>query len=397
MKWIAKHKFGIWAFLVAVAFIPNIMSAAIVGRWATIAIGIPLVARIEFKFPFIVQFLLAMGFAWSAASVLYAPDRMDSLLQLFFMLMLIGVMGAASQVKSLDDAMTGLCIGAGISALFCAAALAGHQLVDQGSAFYAGLFYNSEVLSEFAAPLLVWSIVKRRWIFVPVTVLPLMVNNSRVALIAVTAALLIVHWPKERKNQALLIAGALLVSFGALYYFTTFNYKLGSAALRVSIWLSTAMAIDIPGHGIGWYRASHITEEFAHSDVLQAIAELGLGALCFAVIPFYALFRNRGTHVAERAAFIVVCVELVISFPLHVPASAFVAALLAGYLVSRSPDVRVVRSEGGIYDGADGEWHSPVWGYAFDRGRFRSFMVPVRCAAARISAMGSSRSYKEAS
>ena len=74
MKWIAEHKFGIWAFLVAVAFVPNIMSAAIVGRWAIIAIGIPLVARIEFKFPFAIQFALAMGFAWSAASVLYAPD-----------------------------------------------------------------------------------------------------------------------------------------------------------------------------------------------------------------------------------------------------------------------------------------------------------------------------------
>lgn len=388
MKWIADHKFGIWAFLIAVAFIPNIMSAAIVGRWTIIAIGIPLVARIEFKFPFAIQFALAMGFAWSAASVLYAPDRMDSLLQLFFMLMLIGVMGAASQIKSLDDAMTGMCLGVSVSSLFCVAALFGHQLVDQGSAYYAGLFYNSEVLSEFAAPLAVWAVVKRRFGLAAITVFPLAIDKPRVALIALTVALIFTYWPTRWKYRAFLIASAAVVIGAAMFYMTYGHYKLGSVALRISIWLSTAMAIDISGHGIGWYRASHITEEFAHSDVIQAFAELGIGALCFAMIPVYALFRNRGNYVAERAAFIAVCVELLISFPLHVPASAFLAALVAGFLVSRRSDVRVVGYHGRTDDGEDSERDRPVWADAHSRsGCFRS-AVPLGCAIARVSPLG---------
>ena len=267
-------------------------------------------------------------------------------------------------------------------------ALAGYQLVDQGSAYYAGLFYNSEVLSEFSAPLLVWAIVKRRFGLVALTALPLIVDKPRVALLAVAVALVVAYWPKKMESRVVLIVLSLMGVSLILFYMTYAHLKLGSLALRISLWLETIWSISISGHGIGWYRASHITEEFAHSDVIQAFAELGIGALCFAVIPVYALFRNRGNYVAERAAFIAVCVELVISFPLHVPASAFMAALVAGFLVSRRSDVRVAGYHGRTDDGEDSEWDRPVWGDAHSRsGCFRS-AIPLGCTIARVSPLG---------
>ncbi len=392
MGWVASHRFGIWAFLIGIAFIPGLMSAAILGRWAIIAIGIPLVAQIRFNFPPAIQFAVAMGMAWACASIMVAPDTRDSALQFFFMAMLVGVMGVASQLESLDDPLEGLCWAMGVSSLFAISALLGHRLVDQGSIErYSGLFYNSEVWTEIAAPLAVWAIVSKRWVLVPLTAFPLFLNGSRISVFCVGVALLYAYWPRTARTRVAVLTAAVAVIGAVLIHQTYGAFKLGSLAQRFMIWDYTAMAITPAGQGIGWYRASHVTEEFAHSDVIQALAELGLGALCFAVIPVYALWHRRGTN-AERAAFIVICIELVVSFPLHVPANAFLVALLAGYLVRSGGERVILRPESGNLDGADGEWHSQVRGDNLGYRRFRSFMVSVRCAAEGVSAMGSAGS-----
>lgn len=388
-----RHRLGIWAFLVTVAFIPGLMSAAIVGRLAIIAIGIPVVGKISFRFPAAIQIALAMGMAWAAASLIITPDRLDGSFQFFIAIVLIGVMGIASQVETLDDALTGMCLGVGVSSLFCLSALTGHRLVDQGSSGYAGLFYNSEILTELSAVLLVWAVVSRRPILVVMTVLPLLVNASRISIAAAVVALVYAYWPKSWTGRSLLCL-PLIAAAGTVLFITSEGARFGGAAQRAVMWLATAMAITPAGYGIGWYRASHLTEEFAHSDILQALAELGIGALCFAVVPVYALLMNRGDH-AERAAFVVVCIELAVSFPLHVPANAFLAALLAGYLVRG----RVPVFGGGYhrrgYDGADGQWEGTVSGDHTVRGRLRSLMVSVRCQAEGVSALGSARSRAE--
>ena len=397
MKWADEHKYGIWAFAVATAFIPGIMSSAIVGRWAVIAIGIPLVGQISFKFPSVIQTALAMGLAWAATSLWITPDLRDGSLQLFFMFLLVGVMGAASQMKTLDDALAGMCWGVGVSSVLCWFALPfewAHPLVAQTPSFYAGLFYNSEVLSELAAPLLIWAVVSKRWDLTAATVLPLIVNTSRVAIVVVILGLLYAYRPRSKRVWAMVAGLALAVLAAALWHYTTGPAKFGSAGLRLVDWMVTALAINPVGHGIGWFRITHAGEEFAHSDVLQAMAELGLGSLCFAVIPVY-IFRNPGGTYAEREAFVAICIEIAISFPLHVPATAFLAALLAGYLAGDRPVILSVRLDGGIQDGADDQRHSPTPGRGFGRGRQRSFMVSVRRALEGLSPMGSARSLRQ--
>lgn len=377
MTWLSRHRLGIWAFLVSVAFIPGIMSAAVAGRWWLIALGVPLMGKIEFRFMPWVQVAVMAGMAWAVASLATTPDGWDGFLQLLFMTALVGVMGVASQAESLDEPMMAMCLGLGVSSAFCLSRLAGHQLtVEGGSDNYAGLFYNSEVLTEFAAPMLVWAIAKKKWWLASLTVTPILINWSRVSVAVAIFGIAFAYWPKSWKWRALVSIGTLTAICGSVFYLSLYANKIGGAAQRVVMWLATAYAITIPGHGLGWYRASHLTEEFAHSDVLQSLAELGAGALFFAVIIVYA-FRHRG-DLAEKAAFVAICIELIVSFPLHVPAGGFLAALLAGFLVRDCSYAGRAGLCGRDQDGADGEWDSAVRD-RFDRGSGRrGGLVSVR-------------------
>jgi hypothetical protein len=396
--WLFQHRFGLWAFAVASAFIPGIMSNALAGRYAAIALGVPLVAPLAWRFSPPIKACLAAGLAWSAASLMIAPDPYDSALQLYFMVLLIGVMGAASQVQDLDGPLSGACLGVGVSSAVCLVGLLGYEPVDQsqfGPLHYAGLFYNSEVLTEFAAPLLVWAILKNRPLLVACTILPLLINGSRVAVGAAGVALVYGFWPRSGRARVALLCAAALALAAVLLYLTAANHKLGSIGLRLIFWLSTIYAITPLGHGLGWFRSANLSTEFAHSDVLQALAELGLGACSFAVIPVF-IFLRRGQPRAEIAAFIVLAIELVVSFPLHVPASAFLVAVLAGYLARDCDPLYEPRPDSRIHHGPHGQWQSSGTGHRSFRSGLRGLPVSLRHAVARISPLGALRGRAQA-
>jgi len=391
LSWLAAHRVGVWAFLVTVAFVPGIMSAAIVPRWAVIALGIPLVSQIRWQIPTGLQLAVAAGVAWSAASIIHAPDQLDSLLQFFFMLCLICVMGVASQVDDLTEALSGMCWGLGLSSLVCLIAWRhGHFLATSHPELFPGLFYNAEVLVELCAPLLVWAAVTRRWHFVAIAAVPILLNNSRIPIVAVMIGLMFAFWPKDWRARLALGMAGIVLACSVVAYMTFGHFKLGSAAGRIVSWLTAAYAITPSGQGFGWFRATHGGDEFAHSDILQAFAEIGIGALLFALIPVYAL-RNRRAH-AERAAFVVICTELAVSFPIHVPATGFLAALLAGYLVRDRLGVRGLQYGGRDSVGDRDGWYPAAAGAVIGGGRRRSFYLPLGPEAEELSAVGLSGS-----
>lgn len=381
------NRFWGWGFLVSVAFTPGLMSAAIVGRWAVIGLGVPLVAELRLKAPLIVQAAVAAGVAWSAASLIATPDTMDGLLFLFFMVVLVGAMGAASQAASLTPLLSGMCWGLLVSGGFCLAKAAGYPLVAENNAGgYAGLFYNAEVLVELAAPLVVWAAAKRKWHLAAIGLLPIVMNQSRLAFLVVIFGLAVVYWPRAWRWRVITALGALALAAAVVGYLTIYGGKFGGGALRLAMWYGTALAITPAGRGLGWYRSTHMTEEFGHSDFLQALAELGIGALFFAVIIVYAL-RNR-RDIAEKAAFVAICAEMALSFPLHVPASAFLIAVLAGYLVRDCGDVHVLQSNGRVDDDSDAQRRPSSWrGNSIDRGS-RGSVVSVRLPSPALSQLG---------
>jgi hypothetical protein len=188
----------------------------------------------------------------------------------------------------------------------------------------AGLFYSSEVLGEFAALVLVWALLNDRYGLFLMSTIPVILTGTRVGLFAAAVALLWAWRPSWK-----VLVPAMIIVLAAAAYAIGFM-KFGSSMHRIIVWGATLAAFTPAGNGLGWGTAAFPFEEFSHSDALQALTELGALGLAFALVPFIALRNGRGNN-AERALLIAACVETCISFPLHFPASGFVAALAAGY------------------------------------------------------------------
>ncbi len=386
MPWIAAHKWGVWAFVVAVAFIPGIMSAALLPRWAAIVIGVPLVSRLTLeRLSQAMQYVIVLGLSWAACSILFSPDPMAGALQFFYIVAVVGVFLAASELDSLDDAMTGAAVGIAVSSVISLMYLAGASPVEQLAGGHpAGLFYNSEVFAEFAAPVFLWTVLRKRWPLVLATALPMALCWSRVATLTVAIGLLYAFLPRSKLLATTLILGLVAACAAALVISPD---KFSSAGLRFVIWGATLLAATPLGNGLGWFQAAHPIEGFAHSDAIQAAAELGLGCLLLAAIPVLIFREKRGTNV-ERAVFVAICVEVLVSFPLHVPGSAFVAAVVAGFLAGSRPPVFLFAFDGRTRDKKFGQWIAAASLASDGASRLGRRALSVRSAASPHEAMG---------
>lgn len=382
MQWIAEHKLGLWAFAVATAYIPGIMSAAFSPRWIVIALGVPIMANLTLeRIPPAVRFALIAGMAWAAASLMVSPAPLAGGLELFFAIMLCGVMVVASQCEKIDQIIIGIGYGLVVSTIVCVFFLAGYPLVNQASQNPAGLFYNSEILAELSAPVLVWMVIKRQWVLSTLIAFPLAMSSSKIALLGITAGLLYGFRFRSRLLSAAFVVCAVLAFLLMVAILCLDGGRVSSIGTRAVIWLATLMSATPLGNGLGWFEAAHPAQQFAHSEIIQGVAELGVGVIFFAFIPGYILWKNRGSN-ADRAAFIVICIEGAISFPLHIPATAFLAAVLTGFLARDCACLRSAGLERGIQNGEDRERCSDYTGTGYDGSGWRGGIIPVRSKAA---------------
>ena len=224
-----------------------------------------------------------------------------------------------------------------------------------GQAFYdwsivphagaAGLFLNREVLAETAAPIAVCGVIRRGWIGMAVCALasiPLAICQSRVSVGAAAVALVLMAPIRRRAKVSIL---ALVVLAGSIALITMGIGKFGSGMQRIVLWGAAILTLDPRGQGLGWWASVHMqpNEEYVHSDVLQIFVELGLPGVLLLIAPAAAL---RGPSTPERAALATIAIESVVSFPLHTPAVAFLAAVLAGGILRAWADVRLAELVG---------------------------------------------------
>lgn len=380
MRFLSNHKAALLGFAVSVAYWPGILSGGFVARWAAIAVGVPLVSTLDPRaLPESMRWVLAFMVALGAISLIGSPYPMAGALDLLFIVFLCLAFVMAASLETLDDLITGIGAGLAISSFLCVMQAADiWRPVPQISLEPAGLFFNSEVLGEFSALVFVWAALRPRWMLAVIAFVPIVLTESRIAGAAAGAALIYGLRPHWRVALPLIIA--LIVAGIAAVLFT----KLGNSAHRVTIWGATILSLSLQGNGLGWVTAAFPYEEFTHSDALQALAELGIGALALLAIPSQAMRGNRGNN-AERALFVAACVEVMVSFPLHFPASGFLAAVVAGYLVGSGPCVRLGAPECGDDDGARRvRWHEARWRAFVGRGRGGE-PIPVRSVFAQHS------------
>lgn len=335
MIWLSNHKWAALGFLVSVACWPFLLEGAFIPRWAAMAVGLPIVSRLDPRaLPMLMRVVLCYLLWACVASLLRTPSVYAGVGDLVFVLILSAAFLAGAALESLDDVMMGLGAGLGLSVALAAMQYFGlRSPLPNGSIMPAGLFYNSEMLGEFAGLIAAWAFVRSAigggrtiWLIAGAASVALVLTGSRVGVVALAVGVLAAWRPRWRILAPLLVALAIAGLYALLFT------KLSSSVHRITIWGATILALNPVGNGLGWVSVAYPFEEFTHSDALQALAELGLGALALVAIPIKAFASNRGNH-AERALFAAVVVETFISFPLHFPATGFVSALVAGFLV----------------------------------------------------------------
>lgn len=326
MKWLSDHRAAALGFMVSAAVWPGMLQGSFVPRWAVIAVGAPMISTLDPRnlsaaMRGVILFLLAL----CALSIRVSPFPEAGIGDFIFIVILTLAFFAGAGLSSFDDLMHGIGAGLAISTAFCLMQFFHIWEPFVGSREPFGLFYNSEVMGEFTALVAAWSVVRRNWLLSVIAIAPVLMSHSRIG-VAVVALSIIYAMKPGRWMLSLFVSGAIAGAIGMIVFL-----KLGDSLHRLTLWGATILAFTPFGNGLGWGTAAFPVEEFVHSDALQALAELGVGAMVLLAIPFAALRSNRGSD-AERALFLAACFETLVSFPLHFPASGFLAASVAGFL-----------------------------------------------------------------
>jgi hypothetical protein len=331
------------AFAVSVAFWSGLGGLATAPRWCLLAAGLPLVSWLDPRhLPPPLIWLLALGISYACLSLLWTPAKLTGINDLMMLLICVEALIAAAAIDDISPVLIALCIGVGISGLLAIVQVFGYSPVAQaiGSGWTtlrpAGLFYNRGVLAETAAPLLVWAACSRRIVLAAPLAIPLLLCQSREAILAAGVGLCV-----ALPRRAAMIAGALTLA--AVGTITLLGIgKFVSLDERLLIWQTTISDLTLFGHGVGSFFATYPHWETAHNDALQLVSELGIGAIPFLAVLAIGLYRGW-SQTAERAALVALMVEGIVSFPLHMPTTAFLGMVLVGDMVGRGYDLRGLR------------------------------------------------------
>lgn len=346
-----KHRLPAAAFIVAAVYVPPdlLFSGTFMPHWWAMALLLPWVSRLDPRAldPRIGACLLA-GIAWAAISLAWTIIPAEGTMDLIFLMLLALAMlaGANAEPEELDRALAGFGWGIAISAPVSIAQALGYT-VGPPTYHPAGLFFNSEIMGLAAAAAFVWAARSARYALAVATFIPLALSNSRVSFAAAGVGILFGWLPECGRaiKTAVIVGGG--AAMGGIFWLASIGFPIGrlvTGLSRVVIWIAGIENITPLGGGLGWWPVAFPgpLEEYAHSDILQFAVELGAGSLFLLAVPVM-IWRKGAGDVAQRSAFVCLVVEAAVSFPTHLPATGFMAALLAGGMARRGD--RICRGE----------------------------------------------------
>lgn len=274
---------------------------------------------------------------YSVASLFWMEVRLDGYLELWHLVLLLVAFSVGAVCGNLEKPLTLMAITVAITLPAVALQSLGYSGVPQ-TAPPAGLFLNKNVLAETAAVLLIAMIYLRNWALVIPLLIITVLAREKAAYAGMAVAMITYLWPRSPR-----LAGAVLAI--GMVLLAAFVGSL-SATERFDIWLDTWQGTKWYGNGIGSYftvfpaSATHydvltIRPEYAHNEFLHVLFEYGIGSIGFLLLTIYAL---RGSRELERLIFVSILAVSLFAFPLHMPITAFLAALVAGRLCSSGPD-----------------------------------------------------------
>lgn len=337
------------AFLVGVAVWPWFIGFATTPRWAVLSVAVPLMCVGLRVRPTVGHVLGAVFLAWAAIGLAWSPNLPDALNELWKWLLLAGAFCIGAETEDLAGFWKAVGLAVAVSAAVVAVQLAGTSFVPQ-MAPPSGLFGNRIFLAEFAALALI-GLAGRSWLALPAA-LVLGAATSIGALAGVSAAAMAWLWGKSRLTAMaapVAIVGLAMAVSPRPAIESGFARHMESAAVRLALWTDVATQLGPLGHGVGSYyvaeaqasprqQALNTRETHAHNDPIEVAFEFGAPALFLAALLWCAL----GAPVRrERLVLVAFLVEGLFGFPLHNPATAFVAAVVAGHLCGVGSRLRV--------------------------------------------------------
>jgi hypothetical protein len=305
------------------AFIPNVVGAVSPTAWAIMWLIIPiylLKCKIEMTS---IHWLGLLFLSYASLSLLWSPHGALDLLQWFA---LAGVFMWSASLKDIKAIVIGSVLGLIVSDVIAIFGIDIFKLTDKP----AGLFVNSNVFAETSGMILILLLTYKLWRYLPV-VIPGLLVSSRAVVLGLSMTFLVWAWRKS-KVAAISISALGLVVVSVIGHMSSIDARLG-------IWQDTISGLTLFGHGLGSFEylfplySKHMDMSImrpveAHNDILQLIFELGIGVIPLLAIIF-KLLKVNDTHVYAIIFFIVVgC----FAFPLHMPITAFMVALVAGQL-----------------------------------------------------------------
>lgn len=326
-------------FLVSILIVPGIPGLATTPRWCLLAAVVPFVWYFSRGRPTAGHALGLLFLGWCALSLAWTFNFYDGLLQFgkFGLLGLLFCIGAAR--RDLNAIWVAAALGAGVNGAVMVAQIYGWDALQQ-AVIPAGTFYNKNFAAEFCALAFVGALglPRHRWLSL-LAVPGVVLGQSKTVLLALGVAAILLMWRKYKGAAAFL--GAVMCWGAVLFGGYTF-------VQRLQLWSDTAAGLTFLGRGIGsfWVTFPEHAKQIdglalrpteAHNDLLQILYELGPGSLAVVALLAFAL---RGPLTREHYVLVVFLVIGLAAFPLYMPATAMLAALVLGRLCGDRAELR---------------------------------------------------------
>jgi hypothetical protein len=343
-------------FAVMAAYWPGIAGAATTPRWIVIGVGAWLLFFFADRVTMTLAHVLGLVFlGWCVLTLSWSVDFGGGIGELLHLIALAGAFALASTMQSLRPVLAGASMGLAISSAIVIAQWLGwnpESLPSYWSERPAALFVNANYLGEAAGLVIVGCMGYRLWTGAIIVAPSLLLSGARGAVIAVGMAAAAWIWTLRSRWHAV---GALSM-VAALLLGSIVGDRGGGVSHRLAIWSDSARSITMAGHGLGSFwemfpRVATSTDlskerpERAHNELLDAAFEVGvIGAII--LLGFAASLS--GPFTAARFVLVAIAVEAVFAFPFHMPATAFMGALVAGHCARDRHNIRAALGTGRV-------------------------------------------------
>lgn len=259
---------------------------------------------------------------WSSVTYAWSFNRYDNVNELIKLLILAQVFVLGSRLENLKPIFVGMSLG-----LFI------HFIL---SIFYnGGLFVNSSIAGEIAVLAIIGLIISKELWLIPPLAAGIVLSGSRTAIVALLTTIFLYCYSLSKKIALGALAIALMVGIASFYI------KSGGTYQRFDIWKDAFNGFTLLGHGSGSFHAAYPffsdsnvntyveRPKDAHNDFIQVMFETGIVGLILVTGFLSILMRTNQNEKYIIAAFIVTAC---LSFPIHTPVSAFIFAIVAGFM-----------------------------------------------------------------